>query len=88
MKLVKFTHRYDFGHDYNAQILNVKGWSLFQLSLTWSDFKSWPYIQIKSGTGTALGILFWAYRFGLDFEFISHTWNFDYLDKIADDEAH
>lgn len=87
MKLLNLSHRYDFGHDYSAQILNIKGWSLFQISISWSDFKSWPYIQIKSGTGTVLGVLFWGYKFGVDFEFLSHTWRFDYSDKLEDNEA-
>ena len=41
-------------------------------------------IQITSGSGTVLGILFWAYKFGFDIDLISRTWNWDYMSNIKD----
>ena len=80
MKLVKFSHRYDFGHDWYVQILNIKRWSLLQISLSWNDYASWPYLQIRSGSGDVLSILFWAYKFGIDIDFMGRTWKWDYLE--------
>ena len=78
MKLFNFKHTEDWGHDYYAQVLSVKGWSLLQVSVSWNDYPEWPYIQIKSGSGSTLSILFWVYRFGLDVDILSRTWNWDY----------
>jgi hypothetical protein len=81
MNLIQFKHRYDFGHEYYVQVMNIKRWSLFQFSVSWNDCPSWPYIQITSGSGTTLGILFWAYKFGVDIDVLSRTWNWDYSDE-------
>jgi len=85
MKLIKFNHREDFGHEWYVQLLNIKGWSLFQGSVTWNDYPSWPYLQIKSGTGSTLSILFWAYKFGFDLDILSRTWHWDWLDKANEE---
>ena len=94
MKLITFKHRYDYGHDWYVQILNTgrhvphpfKHFSLLQASVSWNDFASWPYIQIKSGTGTLLSVMFWVYRFGFDIGFVEHTWNWDYMEDIDFEE--
>ena len=78
MSLVNFKHREDFGHEWYIQVLNVKSWSLLQASVSWNDFPSWPYIQIKSGSGSTLSILFWAYKFGFDIGILERTWKWDY----------
>lgn len=83
MKLFKFSHRYDFGHDLYAQILNIKRWSLLQISISWNDYPSWPYFQIKSGTGDLLDVMFWVYKFGIDVTILGTTWNWDYLNDIG-----
>ena len=83
-KLVKFTDRYVFGHDWYASLINIRKWSLFQVSISWSDYPSWPYLQIRSGTGDVLSILFWAHKFGFDFTFIARTWNWDRYDNLKD----
>jgi hypothetical protein len=82
MNLFKFKHREDFGHEWYVQILTVKRRSLLQVSVSWNDQASWPYLQITSGSGTALGILFWGYKFGFDIDFISRTWNWDYMKEV------
>lgn len=78
MTLIKFEHCYDFGHDWYVQILNVKGWSLLQASISWNDFPSWPFIQIKSGSGSTLSIMLWAYKLGFDIGILERTWKWDY----------
>ena len=77
MNLIKFTHTKDYGHDWYVQVLNVKGWSLVQASVSWTEFPSWPYVQIKSGSGSTLSILFWAYKFGFDIGIIERTWKWN-----------
>jgi hypothetical protein len=87
MKLISFKHQEDFGHDWYVQILHTKRWALFQASVSWMDFPSWPYLQIKSGTGSTLSILFWVYKFGFDIGVIERTWNWDYLEEKDEDET-
>ena len=79
MNLIQFKHHYDFGHEWYVQIANIKRWSLFQFSVSWNDYPSWPYVQVTSGGNGLLSILFWAYKFGVDIDVLSHTWNWDYL---------
>jgi len=79
MSLVQFKHRYDFGHEVYVQIVNVKRWSLLQVSVSWNDHPSLPYLQITSGSNGLLGILFWAYKFGFDIDVFSRTWNWNYM---------
>ena len=81
MNLINFKHREDYGHDWYVQVINVKGWSLLQASVSWNDYPGWPYIQIKSGSGSTLSILFWAYKFGLDVGILERTWRWDYRDE-------
>ena len=86
MKLINFKHREDFGHDWDVQVLTIKNWSLLQVSVSWNDYPGWPYIQIKSGTGSTLSILFWAYKFGLDVDILSRTWRWDYREELNEQE--
>ena len=82
--LIKYNHREDFGHEYYVQILNIGRWSLLQLSVSWNDYPSWPYLQIKSGSGSTLSILFWAYKFGFDIGLIERTWDWNRLDEVEE----
>ena len=84
MNLINFKHREDYGHDWYVQILNLKGWSLLQASISWNDFPSWPYIQIKSGSGSTLSILFWAYKFGFDIGILERTWDWGRYDDCQE----
>ena len=81
MKLISFRHREDFGHEWYVQVLHNKRWALLQASVSWNDFPGWPYIQIKSGTGTLLSIMFWAYKFGFDIGVIERTWNWERMEE-------
>ena len=87
MNLIQFKHRYDFGHEVYVQILNIKRKSLLQVSVSWNDEPSYPYLQITMGSNGLLGILFWAYKFGFDIDVFSRTWNWDYLDKVDGEET-
>jgi hypothetical protein len=77
MSLIKFNRKEDFGTDYYVQVLNVKGWSLLQASVSWNDYPSWPYIQIKSGSGSGLSILLWVHKLGFDLDLLSRTWRWN-----------
>jgi hypothetical protein len=81
MKLISFKHREDYGHDWYVMVLHTKRWAV-----SWNDYAAWPYIQIKSGNGSLLNFMFWAYRFGLDIGIIERTWNWDYLKDIDVEE--
>jgi hypothetical protein len=86
MKLISFKRREDYGTELYVQVLHNKRWALLQASVSWNDYAGWPYIQIKSGTGTLLSIMFWVYRFGFDIGVCEHTWNFEYLKDIDVEE--
>jgi len=86
MKLLNLKHREDFGHDYNVQILNVKNWSLLQVSVSWNDHPSLPYLQVTSGSSGLLGVLFWVHRFGLDIDILSRTWRWDFTKEVDEEE--
>ena len=82
MNLIKFSKREDFGTEWYVQFLFTKRWALFQGSVSWNDYSGWPYIQIKSGTGSVLSILFLVYKLGFDIGLIERTWNFDRLNEL------
>jgi hypothetical protein len=93
MNLIKFRHRYDYGHDWYVQILNTgkhvprpfKDFSLIQGSLSWNDYASWPYLQIKCGCGGMISVVFWLYKFGFDLGFLERTWRWDYMDESPEE---
>mgnify|MGYP003349640742 CR=1 FL=1 len=86
MSLIKLKHRWDFGHDWYVQLLNIKKYSLLQVSVSWMMEPCSPYIQISCGNGHLLSILFWAHKFGLDIDVLNRTWNFDYLERVKESE--
>jgi len=94
MSLLHIKRREDFGPEIYFQIINFsKHWpklfkrrSVLQISFSWNDYPGWPYIQITSGGNGLLGILLWIYKFGFDLDFMSRTWNFDYLQEVDEKE--
>jgi hypothetical protein len=86
VKLISFKRREDFGTELYTQILHTKRWALLQASVSWNDYASWPFIQVKSGTGTLLSIMFWVYKFGFDIGVCEHSWNFEYLEELDVEE--
>jgi hypothetical protein len=93
MDLIRYAHRQDYGHDWYVQILNTgrhvprpfRDWSLLQLSFSICECPGWPYIQIKSGTGSGLSILAWAWKLGFDIDILSYTWKYEHLDRVAEE---
>ena len=83
-RLIQFSYHEDFGGAYYVQVLTIQNRTPFQASVSWNDYPSWPYLQIRSGTGDVLSILFWAHKFGFDFTFIARTWNWDRYDNLKD----
>ena len=81
MKLITFKRREDFGVEFYVQVLNVNNWSLLQASVSWNDYPSCPYVQIKSGSGSTLSIIFWCYKFGFDIGILERTWRWDSYDE-------
>lgn len=80
-KLIQFNVRKDYGTDYYIQFLNIRKWSLLQISLSWNDYPSSPYFQFTLGSNGLLTTLFWVYKFGLDIDFASRTWNLNYFSE-------
>jgi hypothetical protein len=82
-KLIQVNYRYDFGYDVYFQILNIRRWSLLQVSVSWNEYGGWPYLQLTSGSNGLFTILFWIYKLGFDVSIFSRTWSWDYLDKVG-----
>ena len=82
MNLINFKHREDFGHELYVQVLNVKGWSLLQASVSWNDYPSFPFLQVRFGMGSLVNIMFCIYKLGFDIGICEHTWNFEYLEDL------
>ncbi len=74
MKLIKFNHQEDYGHDWYVRLLFTKRWAFFQGSVSWCEYPGWPYLQIKFGMGSLICILFQAYKFGFSIGLFEHTW--------------
>jgi hypothetical protein len=85
-QVARWHYREDFGHEWYVQFLFTNRWALIQASVSWNDYPSWPYIQITSGSNGLLSILFWTYKFGFDIDLLSRTWNWDYLNKLDEEE--
>jgi hypothetical protein len=87
MSIIKFRHQYDFGHDYYVQVLNIRKWSLLQVSFSWNDYAGFPYLQINMGSNGLFGLLFWVHRIGFDVSILSRTWKWDYLKDCKEYDA-
>jgi len=87
MSIIKFNKRIDFGTDYYVQVLNIRRWSLLQVSVSWNDYASLPYLQITFGSNGFFTILSWVGKFGLDIDLISRTWKYDYMNNIEDNKC-
>jgi hypothetical protein len=82
MKLISFKHRRDYGDEFYVQVLHNKRWALLQASVSYNDYSSWPFAQIKSGMGSLLSIIVCVYKLGFDVDVFSNTWNFEYLNEL------
>ena len=85
MKLFHFYKVEDFGTDYSFQFFTIKPktyqWSLLQVSLSFNDYAGFPYLQITSGGNGLLSILFWVWKFGMDVDICSRTWDRNYREE-------
>ena len=79
MSIIKFNKRIDFGTDWYVQVLNIRKWSLLQVSVSYNDYASFPYLQMTFGSNGFFTILSWIGKFGLDIDLISRTWKYDYM---------
>ena len=86
-RLIQFNVRQDFGTDCYVQVLNIRNWSLLQVSVSWNDYAGWPYLQINVGSNGLFGLLFWVHRIGFDVSLASRTWKWDYLNNIEDNKC-
>ena len=85
MNLISLKHREDYGHEWYVQILHTKRWALLQASVSWNEYPSWAFVQVKSGMGTLLSVMVCVYKLGFDIGVCEHTWNFEYLREIDED---
>ena len=86
MRLITFGHREDFGHDWFVQLLHTKRWALLQVSVSYNDFTSWPYIQLRSGGGSLLDALMWVWKLGLCVDICGRFWDYERLDRALEDD--
>lgn len=95
MNLFNYKYREDFGDEWYIQLLNtgkhvpkfMKNWSLLQASVSWNDYPGWPYVQITFGSNGFFSILLWVYKFGLDIDILSRTWQWDHVENIDENET-
>ena len=86
MKLISFKYREDYGTELYTQILHTKRWALLQASVSWNDFPSFPFLQVRTGMGSLLSVMVCVYKLGFDVDVFSRTWNFEYLNELDEEE--
>ena len=86
MKLISFKKREDYGHELYVQVLHTKRWALLQASVSWNDFPSFPFLQVRTGMGSLLSVMVCVYKLGFDVDVFSRTWNFEYLNELDEEE--
>ena len=86
MKIISFKWREDYGTELYTQILHTKRWALLQASVSWNDFPSFPFLQVRTGMGSLLSVMVCVYKLGFDVDVFSRTWNFEYLNELDEEE--
>ena len=81
MNLIRFHKEEDWGQDYYLQVLFTERWALFQGSVSWCVYPSYPYLQFQCGMGALMSIIFQVHKFGISFAFFDRTWNFKNFDS-------
>lgn len=74
MKLVRLHQDQDWGQDYYLQVLFNKHWSFLQGSVSWCQYPGWPFLQIQSGSGSLLSVIFTVYKLGISLALFDRTW--------------
>lgn len=77
MKLIAFEIREDYGKEYCLVLLQLKQYSLLQVSIDVGEYGSWlewPYIQVSMGYGRLLSFLFCLGKLGFAFDVAGRNW--------------
>lgn len=74
LKILQFDHIVDFGHEYQLRLLTLRNYSVFQVSLSWTDYSSGPFLQMQIGGGTLLGVVAFVGKLGIDLDFFGRYW--------------
>ena len=74
MKLIKFSHNQEWGHDWYLQVLFTKQWALFQGCVSWCEYAGWPYLEIRSGMGRLISMMLTVHKFSLSISLFERTW--------------
>jgi hypothetical protein len=74
MKLFNLRKKTDYGLEFVFIFFELKQFCLFQSSVSYTDYSSWPYAQIMMGNGRLFGLFCYAWKFGFDFDIIGRTW--------------
>ena len=74
MKLINFKRDQDWGQDFYLQILFTKRWAFFQGSVSSCHYPGWPFLQIQSGSGSLLSVIFNVYKLGISLALFDRTW--------------
>lgn len=72
--LVAVRHISDWGHEWQLRVGRFRGLALFQVSVGWSDWSGCPYLQIHTGQGSLLNVLFWVGKLNLEFGIVERLW--------------
>jgi len=86
MKLISFKRREDYGTELYVQVFHNRHWALLQASISWNDYASFPFLQVRTGMGSLLSLMVCVYKLGFDIGICEHTWNFEYLEELDDEE--
>jgi len=86
MKLISFKKREDYGPEWYVQVLHNKRWALLQASVSWNDYASFPFLQVRFGMGSLVNIMFYIYKLGFDIGVCERTWHFEYLKDLDVEE--
>ncbi len=76
MKIFTFEKRTDFGTDLHFSFLKTSKYTALQVSVSYDDYASWPYLQIMMGQNSLLGIFFYFWKLGFDCAILGRTWRF------------
>ena len=74
MKILDFEKRTDYGTDYYFSFLKTQQYTALQISVSYCEFASWPYLQITVGQNKLLGFFCYVWKIGADIDIVSRTW--------------
>lgn len=74
MKILNISTERDFGSEIKLTFLRIRNYSLLQLSFSWGDYSTLPYIQISMGYGRLLDVLLIVGKFGFEMDLLGRSW--------------